>query len=294
MTNSNNLDENSVILKARKFLKECNIDSAPIEINKYLNAVNAEIHFEDFSNDNESGQTTHIKGIPHIFVNSNHSNERQRFTILHELGHIILGIKSDHSHSISFGSQRPEEEKLCDIFAAECLLPKPIFSKDVDDCLADLQEIQNLGEKYQASLQATGSRFVFFTEEPCAWIISNGKEVTYASTSKTLKEKKIYIDFKMMLPTESLAFNLTRGTSTESSLDIDTEVWFNKKISCVSSVYEQSMYFDEYNQTITLLTLNEEENSNSYDFEEYDEDEQPLLEELSGELPWPSKSRRKR
>ncbi|MCH7738147.1 MAG: ImmA/IrrE family metallo-endopeptidase, partial [Chloroflexi bacterium] len=60
---------------------------------------------------------------------------RQRFSIAHELGHLLLqqsGIEkrssSETKHRDSFG--RNQEERMCDQIAAEILMPKDIFIND--------------------------------------------------------------------------------------------------------------------------------------------------------------------
>ncbi|MDZ7775928.1 MAG: ImmA/IrrE family metallo-endopeptidase [Bacteroidales bacterium] len=56
--------------------------------------------------------------FPAIVINKNYPLERKRFTLLHELGHLLLNI-SDH-----FSAK--EEEKICDCFAGAVLLPQKI------------------------------------------------------------------------------------------------------------------------------------------------------------------------
>ena len=34
------------------------------------------------------------KGLPIIFVNNNHSNDKKRFTIAHELGHLVMHLRN--------------------------------------------------------------------------------------------------------------------------------------------------------------------------------------------------------
>lgn len=58
-----------------------------------------------FANDN----------IPVIVINKNLSPENKRFTLLHELGHIVLDFKFDMGYK--------EMEQICNAFASEMLLP---------------------------------------------------------------------------------------------------------------------------------------------------------------------------
>jgi Zn-dependent peptidase ImmA (M78 family)/DNA-binding XRE family transcriptional regulator len=59
------------------------------------------------------------KGFPVIIVNKNFSNDRKRFTIAHELGHILL-----HNENLYPISSYRDKEKEANIFASEFLMPE--------------------------------------------------------------------------------------------------------------------------------------------------------------------------
>ena len=65
--------------------------------------------FSDFD-----GLSEVVKGIPLIVLLNNIDGERQRFTIAHELGHLVLNIKNSDLN----------EEKMCNKFASSLLMPK--------------------------------------------------------------------------------------------------------------------------------------------------------------------------
>ena len=58
------------------------------------------------------------KGTPFIVLNKNMSNDRKRFTLAHELGHIIL-----HSDTFLIGKNRDKEVE-ANLFASEFLMPE--------------------------------------------------------------------------------------------------------------------------------------------------------------------------
>lgn len=59
------------------------------------------------------------KGFPLIIVNKNFSNDRKRFTIAHELGHILL-----HNENLYPISSYRDKEKEANVFASEFLMPE--------------------------------------------------------------------------------------------------------------------------------------------------------------------------
>lgn len=85
--------------------------------------------------------------------------ERGRFTILHEGGHTFL---RDFLRSTQYrcAGQKTDEEHLCDVAAAEMLLPREFFTKDLAQTGIGLQSVEDLAQYYVASNQATAVRAV--------------------------------------------------------------------------------------------------------------------------------------
>lgn len=292
------MDEFRVILKARQFIRDAEIASAPVDIEHLANSANAKIKIVHDLDDDESGQTTKMKDKHLIIVNGNHRIERQRFTALHEIAHIVLDLPSQHHGQtltteklLSYG-QRPQEEVLCDVFAAECLLPYELFSKDVDNADVSLDAVRELAEKYQASLIATGSRFAVNANSPCAFVLSEGGNVRYVSRSKYLSELKGWIDFNIPVPKGSIAHRLIHNGYGGNYDEIATDVWFSGGIKHHPILAEESIVLREWNQCLSLVWL-DEDLLPVRERHELDEEDEPLLKELDGNLPWPSKSRRR-
>lgn len=59
---------------------------------------------------------------PIIVINSSFTVERKRFTLLHELGHLLLSLEN---------CSLQKKEQFCDVFAAELLLPKHVIIEEI-------------------------------------------------------------------------------------------------------------------------------------------------------------------
>lgn len=293
------MNEYPTIRSARQFLRDAGNDSARVDIERLAAAANAKIKVAYNLEDDESGQTTQYKGKHVIIVNGNHREERQRFTVLHEIAHIVLGLPSQHHGStlttatlLRYG-RRPEEEVLCDVFAAECLLPYHPFAKQVADADISLDVVKSLAEEYKASLTTTGSRFALNAKEPCAFVLSEDEQVRYVSRSQHLKELKGWINFNAPVPQGSVAQRLFQGSPKIEDYDeLPTDVWFDGGIRNRPLVAEEAILLREWNQCLSLIWFDETLKPTHMRWDE-DEDGEPLLKELDGTLPWPSKSRRR-
>lgn len=293
------MDEFQVILKAHQFIRTAGIAAIPVDIEKLAAAANAKIKVVYDLTDDESGQTTHFKGKHVIIVNGNHREERQRFTVLHEIAHIVLELPSQHHGAklatgtlLRYG-RRPQEEIFCDVFAAECLLPYDLFKKDVDDVDISMGAVTKLAEQYKASITTTGSRFAVSVSEPCAFVLSEDGYTRYVSRSKFLREMNGWIDFHVPLPASSVAYRLMRGTGKNEDYDeLPSDVWFNGGIRNRPMLAEEAYLLREWNQCLSLIWF-DESLTPSRERQDQDEYEEPLLRELDGRLPWPSGKKRR-
>src|SRR5439155_23935319 len=101
-------------------------------------------------------------------------------TICHEVGHFVLGIKSDHTMP-SWSYKKPIGEIYCVVFAAELLLPHQLFKPVAENAAISFDSLDTLGRQFLASVTATGSRFAALLSDPCAFVLSEQGKVRYAS-----------------------------------------------------------------------------------------------------------------
>ena len=294
------MNELPAVLKARQFIRDTGINKVPVDIECLAAAANAKIKIADNLEDDESGQTIPLGNQHIIMVNGHHREERQRFTVLHEIAHIVLELPSQHhGKTLTTGDlvqyrRRPTEEILCDVFAAECLLPYEYFSKDVSELEISMDAVKKLAEDYKASMISTGSRFAVNANGPCAFVLSEGGKIRYVSRSKHLRDLNGWIDFNISIPKGSVAHRLIQNSPKNEEYDeITTDTWFNNRVKDYPLLAEESILLREWNQCLSLIWFDEDlrqaGTSSSYD----EDDDEPLLEELDGFLPWPSKSRRR-
>lgn len=272
----------------------------PVDIEQYAAAAKASIKVSNDLADEESGQTFPLGARHIIAVNGNHKEERQRFTVLHEIAHIVLELPSQH-HGANISTadlvsyrRRPKEEILCDVFAAECLLPYHQFRKDVEDVDVSMDEVKELATRYKASVTSTGSRFAVNCNVPCAFVLMEDGKIRYASMSKFLRERKGWIDFGVPIPKGSVAERITRGAAETQDYDeLPVDVWFTNGVKGFELLAEESLHLQQWEQCLSLIWFDDDLRPAGQSRERHEDDEEPLLEELDGVLPWPSKSRRR-
>jgi hypothetical protein len=99
------------------------------------------------------------KGHFVVGVRASDGVERQRFTVLHEAGHTLLpGFAEARQYRCE--GPKTREEQLCDIAAAELLLPRRFFAAALCEADPGLAGVEELAAVYEASLEATALRAV--------------------------------------------------------------------------------------------------------------------------------------
>ena len=105
--------------------------------------------FSTEASDHFDGISAWADDIPVIAVNLKHDSVRRRFTIAHELGHILLEFEDEQDSR--------EREKLCHAFAGSFLLPKDVIFSELGSNKRSkiaVLELQKLKEIYGISIQA--------------------------------------------------------------------------------------------------------------------------------------------
>ena len=205
------MDELSVVLRARNLVREAGPLVLPPSVEAYVQHIGGVLRHDSDLSDVEPGYSFESSGQHFICVNENDREERRRFTACHEVAHIVLGLPSDHTSMLWWSyARRPQNEILCDVFAAELLLPYRLFEPLVREEQIGFSAIDELGRSFVASTTATGSRYATVMDVPCAFVLSEKGVVRYASQSKTLREAGGWIRPRMEVPPESLSANVRK------------------------------------------------------------------------------------
>lgn len=155
-------------------LENYQITNPPIDVKDLARSFGAEVRYQP-GDPELSGFLLRdpAQRCPIIGVNSNHHPNRQRFTVAHELGHLLLHEgeavhidRVDRGFQINRRSQQSSQgidiqEKEANLFAAELLMPVRFLDTDLAELgIVDLLEsegegsLHRLAQRYQVSPQA--------------------------------------------------------------------------------------------------------------------------------------------
>lgn len=144
----------TLIRKVGDLLDACRIDRAPVDLIRIARHLGIQrIRELDIRLD---GQLLELDdGTYEVILSNNVPHTRKRFTLAHEIGHILVALDSRGEVACGDG---PTEE-LCNSVAAELLLPRRFLSEALSDKV-DVSTIRQIATRFQCSLEATGWRIL--------------------------------------------------------------------------------------------------------------------------------------
>lgn len=150
------------IVAAQEVLSAIHATEPPINVIAAASLCGARVVRHRFSSDALSGFVLRLDGDAVIGINAHHHERRQRFTIAHELGHLVLDHHADYHldliSSVSSGDPPGYDwrhERAANAFAANLLMPSGLVRRDhLDNGL----NVTQLAKRYKVSSEAMGIR----------------------------------------------------------------------------------------------------------------------------------------
>jgi len=195
--------------------------------------------------------------------NASHGLARVRFSVAHELGHYYLPAHRELLLGGRFHSSRAgficdnKLEREADQFAAALLLP--------DETLADLitrrsfltlKDLLKLASEWETSATCTAIRYVEYTPEPCAVLLSRGGQILFYVPSEDAAYRGFqYLGHKHVPPntaTSQVIAEPVLGQLTERN--VQSEVWFSQRRgSC--KLWEEAFPLGYTGLVLTMLAF---------------------------------------
>ena len=156
-------DRGKAIRATRSLLKQHAIETIPVPVERIAKSLGIRIEYAPL--DDELSGLAHVRGdVPIIGVNALHAPNRQRFTLAHELAHILLHREElEHAVHVDRGSLRRDAlaaegvdpiEIEANAFAAELLMPTRLLISELERHPVDLEDdaaVAALAKRFRVS-----------------------------------------------------------------------------------------------------------------------------------------------
>jgi Zn-dependent peptidase ImmA (M78 family) len=180
---------------------------------------------------------------------------RERFTLAHEIGHIMLrhGIHCCRTEDFYWNSRRPSIEQDANLFAAELLMPTFSLAEIARKKDTTIELVEKLATERNVSVTAMAIKLVKLSPDPTVLIYFEDGRVKWASYSK---------DNNFVELTSGITSDMLDGMKISKQYDAST---FFDGMSDEATCWAEAKYFSTYNFYLCVVRLDDR-----YDDAEYD------------------------
>ncbi|MDY6894064.1 MAG: ImmA/IrrE family metallo-endopeptidase [Thermotogota bacterium] len=190
-----------------------------------------------------------------IRISPTDSMARKRFSIAHELGHLLLGhivsIQKVCSDADMMNWYQSNHETQANFFASELILPTKLVSGQCNIRNISLEPIKQIARNFRASLTASAIKFVRLCPHKCAIVYSAEGKIKWFYKSPDwwpfiLKDQR--------LDKRTLAYDFFADKPMEPEpSEVDADAWVESR--GVDEIVEHSIASSQYGFVLSLLWL---------------------------------------
>jgi Zn-dependent peptidase ImmA (M78 family) len=159
----------NIMGRVQQLLVSASVHEPPVPVERLAREAGAVVSYQPFDAEDISGLLYRAEhASPVIGVNSNNAKVRQRFTIAHELGHLLLqdgqALILERHLQVNFRDKTSstasnQDEIEANQFAAELLMPREFLERGLESLLAgrpltDSDLVRKLAVRFEVSQQA--------------------------------------------------------------------------------------------------------------------------------------------
>ena len=250
--------------QARRLLRDQGVESAEhIDLQAIAAHVGASIvHSPAMSMASASARLARVgeRAIIRVSEHIKHEGAR-RFSIAHELGHLVLG--HEESMSVLCPELPPQRgadglatglEAEANAFASELLMPEALVRRRCEVSPVSLDVPRAIARDFRVSLLAATRRFVELTPERCAFVFTSDGAVRWATRSATFAP---IIATGRRIDRDAVAFDVHRGRQHDQAQEVPAAAWLDMSDDGGSEIIEHSTAVPELGAVASLLWIRE-------------------------------------
>lgn len=185
---------------------------------------------------------------------------RKRFAIAHELGHFILHSSSQfiqcNEDEMHIWKESKTREIEANEFAASLLMPREIFLRFLKAGQPTIDKISEIAKEFRTTLTATALRYIGFSKEPCALVVSKDGLIKWYKKSGSFN---FHVKVGKKLHPDTYAFDFFDGVDLPTQPEsVPAYAWLSGDINEESEIFEQSFALGGFGVVLSLLWICDE------------------------------------
>jgi hypothetical protein len=182
---------------------------------------------------------------------------RKRFAIAHEIGHFILHTGTQlilcDEEDMHAWKESKKREIGANEFAASLLMPCDVFIRSIHAGQPTFDAISDIAKEFRTTLTATALRYVSFSNEPCALVVSKDCVIKWYRKSGNFN---FHVKVGEKLSFDTFAFDFFDGIDLPKDPDsVPARAWLAGEIDEESDIIEQSVSIGNYGVVLSLLWI---------------------------------------
>ena len=264
---SQKIDEKFVIKKCEQLLSELCIDSVPVNLNLIGSYFGVE-SIQDATIEEAGKVIPQNNGSYVVLVRRSDPPGRKRFTVAHELGHLIVpGAMGGHGvvdYEVGEFDKHKNIEFLCDTAAASLLMPNKLFDDFVKGKRFNFITVMEVSTRFNVSLEAAALQMVKRDQSKRAvivWELSHKPQEEFLLATSTLPGFEAYIPKKQLrvryayglsgreLIPKSKSLDETEGVVAEAFADVEKNIYKSKQ----SMIFSNTLSLDCHCEAMSTI-----------------------------------------
>ena len=204
---------------------------------------------------------------------------RRRFTIGHELGHLLMPKhvpSRDDRFLCSLSDLLALDPKVADRrmrweaeanrFASLILVPPPMFRKEANEGKdPDLRQVIRIADRYEVSKEVAGRTYVDYRQEPIAFLVAHEGRLLRSYRRKE-RFPFITLDWGGPVPKNSLLLRRQHDVHVASEIEeTDSTVWLDISRGTKAPILFEQVYRQQQGYSLILLSIEEIEEDDEAD-----------------------------
>ena len=204
---------------------------------------------------------------------------RRRFTIGHELGHLLMPKhvpSRDDRFLCSLSDLLALDPKVADRrmrweaeanrFASLILVPPPMFRKEANEGKdPDLRQVIRIADRYEVSKEVAGRTYVDYRQEPIAFLVAHEGRLLRSYRRKE-RFPFITVDWGGPVPKNSLLLRRQHDVHVASEIEeTDLTVWLDISRGTKAPILFEQVYRQQQGYSLILLSIEEIEEDDEAD-----------------------------